>query len=336
MSLNKNEKIYISVGIVFRNEALRINRLIEEIHSSMPSNIVYEVIGYDNNSNDNSAITFKAVSEALNISSQLIISDMNNMGLARDSILKNAKQQLVLFIDCDVSVTSSGLNTLFLDYRNSANENKISAWSGPLIISDKNDFQKMLRLIQNTWFGNFGSAQMKIDISSKNIYHAPTAFLLLRKSIYLDAGSFDKRLSITGEDLEVHLRLVKNGYHIRWVSKASAYHDVATAIVPWLKKCVKYGLAQTQIAKIHRSFWFSKKCLPIWLLLFMLILATISIKLFFLMLALYFLMILITAFNLNKKRTIYLIVILIFTHFGYLIGELWGIFKKLDNSTIEK
>lgn len=329
-------QLSVSVGIVFRNESLYLRDLLININKSFPCDVTLEILGIDNNSSDQSAEIFALTAEELNLSYSLVRSDHNSMAHGRAEILKIAKNELVYFIDADVRPNSTGIRALLLSWWSSQNEPTISAWSGPLIIPQNNSFQKSLRLIQGTWLGNFGSPQMKTDIPEGPIAHAPTANLLVRRSKYLEVGSFDQRFKKTGEDLEIHLRLAKLGSLIRWVPTAYAEHDIARTPIAWLKKCQKYGLAQTQIAKILPELWLSKRCLPIWLLLLVVLLSFLNPGALLTIATCYFLTLLYVSLRLDHNRSIALVMLLFTTHLSYLSGEVWGIFKKLESPTIVK
>jgi GT2 family glycosyltransferase len=59
---------------------------------------------------------------------------------------------------------------------------------------------------------------------SRDVEHVIGAFYLVRRSVFEDLGGFDKRFFVYLEDLDLSRRILRAGYRIRYLSRASALH----------------------------------------------------------------------------------------------------------------
>ena len=325
MILNSN---FISIGVVFRNEARHLPSFFTGLEKALSKGLQFEILGYDNQSIDESSEVFKNECLMRKWSVRVQKSPRNNMGQARDWILKNSLTELVYFIDVDVTPDTLTIQNLVRALNATASDPLICAAAGPLNVKVTNEFQNRLASLQQSWWGNFGSAQMKSSFSASYISHAPTAQLLVKRLAYLNAGSFNSALDCSGEDLEIHWRLCKLKNKILWVKDASAIHEVADSLRSWLKKSIKYGIAQTQIARLHPSFFFTIKCLPVWLFLLALFLLGESPQIFCILFLIYIVSIVFTALRLQPRNFLYLTGLLFCTHLFYLFGEIFGLLRS--------
>lgn len=326
----------ITIGIVFHNEASRIPLFFSKLALAVPTGVWPIILGFDNASTDESADFFRRQCKELDWESNISKSSINNMGAARDWILRNATTEFVYFLDVDVSPSTSSIASLMSQLEIHRKDENICAATGPMNVASSNPFQSRLVLLQKSWLGNFGSAQMKNSFKNKTLSHAPTAHLMIKKIEYLNAGSFNTSLDRSGEDLEMHWRLSSLNRKILWIDEASAEHDIASNLDQWLKKCFKYGIAQTQVAKIHPKFFLTQKCLPLWIFIFAIICMNVSPIVFCLLAVGYFLSIGTAAIMLSFRSAIPLFGLLFMTHIFYLLGEIFGLVRIADNSTSKR
>ena len=320
----------LTIAIVFHNEERRLHAFLTSLKSCLPSDISFEMLFIDNCSEDSGGEIIENFCLENNWSFRLEKNDFNNMGAARAQVLRVAAKELVYFIDVDVILDTKSLEILLAQSMNDIGVSEICAWTGPLYTLNSNPFQGLIALLQKTWWGNFGSAQMRPSHLSIFIEHAPTAHLLIRKSAYQSVGSFDQRLGKSGEDLEVHRRLERAGFKIKWIQDARAFHAIADNWSIWIRKCFKYGFAQTQIFKVDARILLSKRCLPLLIgAIFLLSLLTFPL-ISLIGLVIYLGIIGLTAVSLQSKNAKSLFLLLLATHFFYFLGEVWGAVKPLQ------
>ncbi len=321
----------ISIGIVFRNEELALPSFFAGLESAISKKLDFEILGFDNDSSDESLLLFEKECLKRDWRFKTCHSQRNNMGVARSWILAHSAAPLIYFLDVDVKPAPDSLSHLLEALQSSNSE--MCAAAGPLQISIGNAFQRRLSFLQYTWFGNFGSAQLKKSFNESEIEHAPTAHLLVKKLEYLKIGGFNSSLDRTGEDLEIHWRLSQRNKKILWVQSAVAEHNIAGHLVLWLQKSFKYGMAQTLIARIHPRFFLTRRCLPIWLLAIALI-CLIGFPIYFcLMLVAYLATVLIVSLKLSKKDSMRLLSLFVGTHISYLCGEVFGLLRSPETQT---
>lgn len=327
----------VSIGLVFYNEAHRIERFVDELKKAIDgigSGFSFELICIDNHSSDESSNLLRKKIESLGWDFRFERSLQNNMGRARDRILRLASESLVYFIDIDVSINSENLLHMLRRSKLEFEEDQICSWAGPIEVSEKGDFQVDLRFLQKTWWGHMGSAQMKSSFSGCFVDHAPTGHLLVKKNAYLLVGSFEPRLDRSGEDLEIHQRLCDQGFKISWVPEAKAIHDVAQSSKVWLAKSYKYGLAQTQIAKLRPRNWFRWRCFPFYFSVFFVALIFAYPSVVAMLFGAYLLSIAMSSISLSRARWRQIFWLLMATHCFYFLGEIAGIFRPLANAEI--
>ncbi len=335
-SYTSSKELNVSIGLVFYNEVQRIPQFMRNLHQALAdvSNLDFELICIDNNSSDAGASELKKEASSRNWPLQIEYSAENNMGRARDRVLRLAQNEIVYFIDFDIELNRLSFVNLLNQAQRELKSSRVCAWAGPIEILDSNAFQKNLRYLQKTWWGHRGSLQMKSSFDGKFVNHSPTGHLMVKKNVYLSAGSFNCRLDKTGEDLEIHQRLVDAGYRISWVPGAKVHHDIARNHQEWFAKCYKYGLAQTQIAKIKFGNWLRFRCFPIFLGGFFLVLFCVYPFWAVSAVTLYAALVFVSAISLDRQRWAQILVLLVGTHFFYFLGELAGVFRPLAKEEI--
>jgi GT2 family glycosyltransferase len=82
----------------------------------------------------------------------------------------------------------------------------------------------------------------------------PSCNLAYRRALFVQLGGFDPRF-ITAEDIDLNLRAVQSGAHIRYVPGAVVYHRMRPTLVRFLYQAFWNGYGRKQLTEKHGLLW---------------------------------------------------------------------------------
>ena len=82
----------------------------------------------------------------------------------------------------------------------------------------------------------------------------PSCNLGYEKALFESLGGFDPRF-ITAEDIDLNLRAVQRGIHLRYVPEAIVYHSARPTILRFLYQAFWNGYGRKQLTEKHGSLW---------------------------------------------------------------------------------
>lgn len=165
---------------------------------------------------------------------------------ARNQALKAVKGDIICFLDTDEIAPTHWLKRITKPIRH----NKADFTGGPTKnIGDykyRDYFQK-----KEDYFYRY--------IVSKNPETIPMGNSAWKKEIFDTINGFDDRLNYSGEDWDVNIRAVKNGFKGKFVQNAWVYHDQSSlnSAKKIIKKKYKYNIGG---AMAHiKNDWFKER-----------------------------------------------------------------------------
>lgn len=180
-----------------------------------------EILIVDDGSNDSSAEIARSFGAR-------VIRHSENRGLAeaRNTCLKEARGEIVVYFDADVQPRENAIQKLLDGYIHE----RVGAVSGQLI-----EMMELGSLADKwrTWFWNQTQG-------SKQILNAPFfigACCSLRLDVALASRGFSKQFMMNGEDIDLSFRIRKLGYHILYEPLAQALHlrrDNISTLLPMI------------------------------------------------------------------------------------------------------
>ena len=320
----------VSVIVGLLNEEKFLPRLIEDFKKQTYNHNEIELIFIDGMSKDNS---WKILEDFKNSNHdfydvvllknpKVILSAGMNVGI------KAARGECILKVDCHSHITEN-----FIENNVKIIEEGEDVCGGPRpnIIENADNFSKTLLLVEENMFGS-GIADYRKKTTKK--YVSSVFQGMYRKSIFDKIGLLDEKVGRV-EDNELHYRIRKNGYKIRYSNDILSYQYTRPTLKRMLKQKYSNGYWIGKVSHIYPKAFSIFHFVPLAFVLaiiFSLCMIPITSLFIILLSSVYFLFtILITIMTIINNEfniTILLMPIILFLiHVYYGVGTLVGLIK---------
>ena len=320
----------VSVIVGLLNEEKFLPRLIEDFKKQTYDHDEIELIFIDGMSKDSS---WKILEDFKNSNHdfydvvllknpKVILSAGMNVGI------KAARGECILKVDCHSHITDN-----FIENNVKIIEEGEDVCGGPRpnIIENADNFSKTLLLVEENMFGS-GIADYRKKTTKK--YVSSVFQGMYKKSIFDKIGLLDEKVGRV-EDNELHYRIRKNGYKIRYSNDILSYQYTRPTIKRMLKQKYSNGYWIGKVSHIYPKAFSIFHFVPLaFVLAIIFSLCVIPITSIFIILlsSVYFLFtILITIMTIINNKfnvTILLMPIILFLiHVYYGVGTLVGLIK---------
>ena len=320
----------VSVIVGLLNEEKFLPRLIEDFKKQTYDHDEIELIFIDGMSKDSS---WKILEDFKNSNHdfydvvllknpKVILSAGMNVGI------KAARGECILKVDCHSHITDN-----FIENNVKIIEEGEDVCGGPRpnIIENADNFSKTLLLVEENMFGS-GIADYRKKTTKK--YVSSVFQGMYKKSIFDKIGLLDEKVGRV-EDNELHYRIRKNGYNIRYSNDILSYQHTRPTLKRMLKQKYSNGYWIGKVSHIYPKAFSIFHFVPLaFVLAIIFSLCMIPITSIFIVLlsSIYFLFtILITIMTIiNNKFNITILlmpIILFLIHVYYGVGTLVGLIK---------
>ena len=320
----------VSVVVGLLNEEKFLPRLIEDFKKQTYNHNEIELIFIDGMSKDNS---WKILEDFKNSNHdfydvvllknpKVILSAGMNVGI------KAARGECILKVDCHSHITDN-----FIENNVKIIEEGEDVCGGPRpnIIENADNFSKTLLLVEENMFGS-GIADYRKKTTKK--YVSSVFQGMYKKSIFDKIGLLDEKVGRV-EDNELHYRIRKNGYKIRYSNDILSYQYTRPTLKRMLKQKYSNGYWIGKVSHVYPKAFSIFHFVPLAFVLaiiFSLCMIPITSIFIILLSSIYFLFtILITIMTIINNKfnvTILLMPIILFLiHVYYGIGTLVGLIK---------
>ena len=320
----------VSVIVGLLNEEKFLPRLIEDFKKQTYDHDEIELIFIDGMSKDSS---WKILEDFKNSNHdfydvvllknpKVILSAGMNVGI------KAARGECILKVDCHSHITDN-----FIENNVKIIEEGEDVCGGPRpnIIENADNFSKTLLLVEENMFGS-GIADYRKKTTKK--YVSSVFQGMYKKSIFDKIGLLDEKVGRV-EDNELHYRIRKNGYKIRYSNDILSYQYTRPTLKRMLKQKYSNGYWIGKVSHIYPKAFSIFHFVPLaFVLAIIFSLCMIPITSIFIVLlsSIYFLFtILITIMTIiNNKFNIAILlmpIILFLIHVYYGVGTLVGLIK---------
>ena len=320
----------VSVVVGLLNEEKFLPRLIEDFKKQTYNHNEIELIFIDGMSKDDS---WKILEDFKNSNHdfydvvllknpKVILSAGMNVGI------KAARGECILKVDCHSHITDN-----FIENNVKIIEEGEDVCGGPRpnIIENADNFSKTLLLVEENMFGS-GIADYRKKTTKK--YVSSVFQGMYKKSIFDKIGSLDEKVGRV-EDNELHYRIRKNGYKIRYSNDILSYQYTRPTLKRMLKQKYSNGYWIGKVSHVYPKAFSIFHFVPLAFVLaiiFSLCMIPITSIFIILLSSVYFLFtILITIMTIiNNKFNITILlmpIILFLIHVYYGVGTLVGLIK---------
>ena len=320
----------VSVVVGLLNEEKFLPRLIEDFKKQTYNHNEIELIFIDGMSKDNS---WKILEDFKNSNHdfydvvllknpKVILSAGMNVGI------KAARGECILKVDCHSHITDN-----FIENNVKIIEEGEDVCGGPRpnIIENADNFSKTLLLVEENMFGS-GIADYRKKTTKK--YVSSVFQGMYKKSIFDKIGLLDEKVGRV-EDNELHYRIRKNGYKIRYSNDILSYQYTRPTLKRMLKQKYSNGYWIGKVSHVYPKAFSIFHFIPLAFVLaiiFSLCMIPITSIFIILLSSVYFLFtILITIMTIINNKfnvTILLMPIILFLiHVYYGVGTLVGLIK---------
>ncbi len=225
----------ISVIIPAYNAERTLNQCLKSVTAAAPSE--KEIILIDDASTDRT----REIASSYPIK---LLCHNKNMGqaAAKNLGLSQASGEIIAFIDSDC-VVNPNYFVLLLSVLETAKN--VAGVGGILYPADNN-------LVSQSFNIRFFGCSPLTEAENREIDSVSGAACMYQKSVLLKVGGFDTNLG-GGEDLDLNIRIRKNGYKLFLVPSAKAWHMHPAKIKPLIKKWFNYGKLLVFVSMKNRS-----------------------------------------------------------------------------------
>ena len=275
---------------------------------------------------------------------KIFSSPLNNLGLARATLVSKSQYDLIAWTDSDCRLPNYWLSDLLNSWRCTPS---VVAIGGPNRLPEQKWWQKMVNLSLSHPLGHGWSPQAWKVSKSTKVSHIPTTNGIFSKQAILSAGNFSEKYKFVGEDLDLGLRLKKEGDLILFPGP-TVTNNYARTYLESLKRLFFFGAIRQdfrlrslkdlffsgKIIRKDKASWFYASFLfsPLMAVFFIL---GIFQRYFLLPPLLYFLILIFSSFSVGfKNKKIFSLLLPLFwflQHLFYSAGATWGILcRKLN------
>ena len=320
----------VSVVVGLLNEEKFLPRLIEDFKKQTYNHNEIELIFIDGISKDNSWEILEDFKNSnhdfydvvLLKNPKVILSAGMNVGI------KAARGECILKVDCHSHITDN-----FIENNVKMIEEGEDVCGGPRpnIIENADNFSKTLLLVEENMFGS-GIADYRKKTTKK--YVSSVFQGMYKKSIFDKIGLLDEKVGRV-EDNELHYRIRKNGYKIRYSNDILSYQYTRPTLKRMLKQKYSNGYWIGKVSHVYPKAFSIFHFVPLAFVLaiiFSLCMIPITSIFIILLSSVYFLFtILITIMTIINNKfnvTILLMPIILFLiHVYYGVGTLVGLIR---------
>lgn len=174
-----------------------------------------------------------------------LIKHTENRGLAiaRNSALKNARGEIIIFLDVDTIPSVDVIERVIFNLRNPG----IMGVGGQETESVQRTVWDLWRF--NFWRQTHGEEFLKDSLMLIGLCCA------YRKSVLMKVGGFDERFVSHGEDVDLGLRLRREGYRLSYDPRIAVKHMRSDSFYRLAKMVYLHSLWQLYAVKLNGGEW---------------------------------------------------------------------------------
>jgi len=244
----------VSFCLVNYNDAAHLPECLQSIEEAA-SGISFEVIVVDNASSDGSlALAGKEFPRTKFIRN----AENEGFGRANNRAARESRGEFLLFLNTDVILRPGTLEPLLEEMR----VHPSTGIAAPALVGAGGRSQVSFggrvtfftELLRKMFLNRMIARRLRKDRRRREVRWLSGAFLLARRSAFLESGGFDERFFLYFEDIDLCLRILAGGWKVVFLPLAESFHrgGVTTAARP-LRSRLEYRKSQVYFYKKHNS-----------------------------------------------------------------------------------
>ncbi len=234
-SFNINMKT-CSIIIASYNEAQNLKKCLESVQNTEYPKEYYETIVVDNNSTDNTREIVQQFSQVIYLQEH-----QKGASFARNTGIKQAKNEILVFLDADAFVSRNWLKNLTEPF----DDESIGAVGGE--IRPANEGNIISEYLSISLFMRYHRYGVKREIRG-----FPSCNLAVRKNLISEG--FDTALFKTyGEDKDICYHIIEKGYKIIFQPGATAFHKHPDSLLSFLQLIKKSTAGRVAFSRKYRT-----------------------------------------------------------------------------------
>jgi cellulose synthase/poly-beta-1,6-N-acetylglucosamine synthase-like glycosyltransferase len=327
--MKKNNSI--SIVVITHNEESNISNCLDSLLKLDYSKENYEIIVVDGKSKDRTIqIVSQYVQKFNNV--KLLIDEIGYQTTSRNLGIKDSKYEFIAFTDADCIIPENWIKVLVTNFNryNPIYPNLAGVGGSNIPPKQISNFIKAIGIAYDSWLGSLGSLQAKKIEKDNPVFSLSCTNCLYDKSKLKEVGLFSTDKGNMGDDWVLGLKLKKKNYLLMGLKESFVWHKFRSSPKKFFKNMFLYGKVRAFFIRKYPFENSMKYFLPIIFLLAMLSTVLIFLNIIFIVPLIYFPIIFIYSLCLSiAKKSIQLtpLVFLVFIllHFGYGLGEIYGL-----------
>ena len=250
----KQNDLKITVALVCHREKEALAYILEDLKKQTAFDSIGEVLIFQNGDCE---LTRKMAESFLDqLPLKFFSSPLNNLGLARATLVNQSQYDLMAWTDSDCRLPNNWLKELLSHWKNNR-DNSVVAIGGPNVLPEKKWWQKMVNLSLSHPLGHGWSPQAWRVKKKTKVSHIPTTNGLFLKKAILEAGNFSEKYKRAGEDMDLGLRLNKKGKLLLFPQPV-VINNYANSYFESLKRLFVFGQVKSEYKNFlsYLSFFF--------------------------------------------------------------------------------
>lgn len=241
--------MFYSVIIPVYNRPNEVDELLESLTNQLYTH--FEVVVID----DGSTISCKEIVDKYidKLTIRYFFKPNSGPGQTRNYGAENSKGDYLIILDSDCILPPTYFNAVEKELKITTD-----AFGGPDKAHESfSDIQKAINYAMTSFFttGGIRGGKKKMD----KFY--PRSFNMgIKKTVYAALGGFSKMRF--GEDIDLSIRILKNGYSCRLFPEAWVYHKRRTDLKKFFKQVYNSGIARINLYKKYPESLKPVHCLP--------------------------------------------------------------------------
>lgn len=264
--MGKKNGNFVSVIICTYNRCQDLNDTLESLTKIKNNELFdYEILVIDNNSNDGTKNIVEENVKKFKCQLKYFFEPMQGLSVARNRGIKEAKGDIVAFIDDDCIVDENWLLYICETFKK-YNADLVGGKILPIWLSTPPKWIFREYIIGKLALLDYGDCEFQINSTKKEVYGTNMTF---KKTSLIEIGLFSKQLGrrgdnlLSGEETEVFSNFLLSDKKIYYQPKALVHHKIQAFRITkkyFRKRC--FDGARTKV-KMERGLYTGKKILKI-------------------------------------------------------------------------